>query len=109
MNDIMRQADCGVRGGIGAPRLYEIFTESGKRGKWVTSMSMESMDGVVEGWMIISMGMVWFWYYSLNLISHILCLICFVYSRNGLPVYSCQTRTSRLNASKLLRHCRWRW
>lgn len=84
----------------GAETLYEIFTESGRRGEWVTSMSMESMDGVVEGWAIISMDMVWFWYYSLNLISHILCLVCFVFSRNGLPVYSCQTWTSRLSVIK---------
>lgn len=55
----------------GAEMLYGIFMESGRRAKRVTSMSMENMDGMVEGWVIISMGIVWFWYYSLNLISHI--------------------------------------
>lgn len=60
MNDIMRQTGCGVRERIGAPRHYmEFFMESGR-----------SMDGVVGRWVIISMDMVWFWYNSLNLISH---------------------------------------
>ena len=71
---------------------------SGKKGVVVTSMSMESvesMDGAVKGWAVISMGIVWFWYYSL--ISHILYLISHVSASDVLPVHGGQMWTRKLD------------